>query len=186
MAPNTVLVSCSSVLICNNIQVPRYKALLVLPYFIPIATAVKQDELNSALRCNPRVYHVDSIFTEWVPVCALWEVHQNLRPEGPSNGALLKGLTWRADAQKRKEMLLQYCTSTEWSVAFIAAETEFIVGWRTEAEQRTSQNDSSFDLWKAWAERPCLEKKKRAGLQQRGKNPSSGYVTQLITIKMDW
>lgn len=88
-----IVVSCSSVLIYNNIQVPRYKALLVLPYFIPIATAVRQDELNSALRCNPRVYHVDSIFTEWIPVCALWEVHQNLRPEGPSNGALLKGLT---------------------------------------------------------------------------------------------
>lgn len=43
---------------------------------------------------------------------------------------------------------------------------------------------------KAWTERPCLthagKKKKRASLQQRGKNPSKGYVTQLITIKMDW
>lgn len=66
-------------------------------------------------------------------------------------------------------------------------------------EQRTSQNVSSFDLWKSSGrmtlsdtDPPQKKKKSSSVVDSKGHStaqremPSKGYVTQLITIEIDW
>lgn len=141
--------------------------------FLIISTVVRENEWHWALACNPRSHHVDSIFIEWVPACAFGIVHQNLWLEGPPNGALLKGLTWKTHARReKKKMLLHYRISTEWSLAFITAETEFITRWKGQ-NRGCHKMTAALIYEKAWTERPCLthagKKKKSQSAAKREK-----------------
>lgn len=122
-----------------------------------------------------RSHHVDSIFVERVPVSAFGIVHQNLWLEGPSNGALLKGLTWKTEKKQCLGIII-FVQSDLWPSSLLrhnSLQDEGGQSWERHIMTAALIYDSASTEW------PCLTwtGEKNACLQHRGKNPSKSYVT---------